>query len=207
MKPDKKQEAEVLKVYDAWWHSYLTGDVKTYDSLLDDEYRFVGSTNGEEFLNRKDTTKFFELTADQLAGKAELRNLTRTIEKLDSGHILITDLADAYVISESEWVFYSRFRFTSLMKETKNGWRFIYQHFSAPDTKAQEGETLGTEQITKENQELRDAIKRRTVELENKTRALEIEASLERVRTVAMGMNKPDDMLDICLLCFSHYRK
>ncbi|HQV85885.1 MAG TPA: ATP-binding protein [Chitinophagaceae bacterium] len=198
MKPDKKQEAEVLKVYDAWWHSYLTGDVKTYDSLLDDEYRFVGSTNGEEFLNRKDTTKFFELTADQLAGKAELRNLTRTIEKLDSGHILITDLADAYVISESEWVFYSRFRFTSLMKETKNGWRFIYQHFSAPDTKAQEGETLGTEQITKENQELRDAIKRRTVELENKTRALEIEASLERVRTVAMGMNKPDDMLDIC---------
>lgn len=106
-------------MYDAWWHSYLTGDVKTYDSLLDDEYRFVGSTNGEEFLNRKDTTKFFELTADQLAGKAELRNLTRTIEKLDSGHILITDLADAYVISESEWVFYSRFRFTSLMKETK----------------------------------------------------------------------------------------
>ncbi len=198
MKPDKKQEAEVLQVYDAWWHSYLTGDVKTYDSLLDDEYRFVGSTNGEEFLNRKDTTKFFELTADQLAGKAELRNLTRTIEKLDSGHILITDLADAYVISESEWVFYSRFRFTSLMKETKNGWRFIYQHFSAPDTKAQEGETLGTEQITKENQELRDAIKRRTVELENKTRALEIEASLERVRTVAMGMNKPDDMLDVC---------
>ena len=198
MKPDKKQEADVLQVYDAWWHSYLTGDVKTYDSLLDDEYRFVGSTNGEEFLNRKDTTKFFELTADQLAGKAELRNLTRTIEKLDSGHILITDLADAYVTSESEWVFYSRFRFTSLMKETKNGWRFIYQHFSAPDTKAQEGETLGTEQITKENQELRDAIKRRTVELENKTRALEIEASLERVRTVAMGMYKPDDMLDIC---------
>src|SRR6476646_4605512 len=42
-------------------------------------------------------------------------------------------------------------------------------------------------------------------ELENKRKAieeqnqeLEIESSLERVRTVAMAMKQPDDMLDIC---------
>ena len=35
-------------------------------------------------------------------------------------------------------------------------------------------------------------------ELENKNSELEVEASLERVRTVAMGMNKADDMLDVC---------
>jgi len=198
MQLSKKQEAELLEVYESWWNSYLAGDVKTYDSFLDDDYHFIGSTNGEEYLNRKDTTDFFKATADQLAGKAELRNLKRTIEELDGGLMLITDVADAYINIESEWVFYSRFRFTSLMKERNNGWRFIYQHFSAPDTKAQEGETLGTEQISKENRELRDAIKRRTVELEHKTRELEIESSLERVRTVAMSMNKPDDMLDVC---------
>ncbi len=38
--------------------------------------------------------------------------------------------------------------------------------------------------------------KRKAVELQN--RELEIESSLERVRTVAMGMRKPDDMLDVC---------
>src|SRR6185436_7725274 len=38
--------------------------------------------------------------------------------------------------------------------------------------------------------------KRKAVEAQN--RELEIESSLERVRTVAMGMNKPDDMLDVC---------
>src|SRR5664279_4006919 len=35
--------------------------------------------------------------------------------------------------------------------------------------------------------------KRKSVETQNKE--LEIESSLERVRTVAMSMNKPDDML------------
>jgi signal transduction histidine kinase len=39
-------------------------------------------------------------------------------------------------------------------------------------------------------------LKRKAVEAKN--RELEIEAALERVRAVAMGMNKPDDMLEIC---------
>ncbi|HMJ47876.1 MAG TPA: ATP-binding protein [Ferruginibacter sp.] len=38
--------------------------------------------------------------------------------------------------------------------------------------------------------------KRKAVEAQNGE--LEIESSLERVRTVAMGMNKPDDMLNVC---------
>ncbi|HKR04590.1 MAG TPA: hypothetical protein VJY62_08125, partial [Bacteroidia bacterium] len=35
-------------------------------------------------------------------------------------------------------------------------------------------------------------------ELKNKSRDLEIEVSLERVRTVAMNMKQPADMLEIC---------
>lgn len=38
--------------------------------------------------------------------------------------------------------------------------------------------------------------KRKAVEAQN--RELGIESSLERVRTVAMGMRKPDDMLEVC---------
>ena len=59
MKINKKQEKEVIQVYDTWLQSYLNGDVKTYDFYLDDDYRFIGSTDNEEFLNRKDTTEFF----------------------------------------------------------------------------------------------------------------------------------------------------
>ncbi|MGI8892968.1 MAG: sensor histidine kinase, partial [Bacteroidia bacterium] len=77
-------------------------------------------------------------------------------------------------------------------------WKIIQQHFSLPDAKAEEGQTIGLEKITKENLELREAIKRRTIELEEKNRELEIETALEKVRAVAMSMHKPDDMLGIC---------
>ena len=55
------------------------------------------------------------------------------------------------------------------MHKTKEGWRFIYQHFSMPDSKSEEGQTIGFDKVHLENQELREAIQRRTRELEEKT--------------------------------------
>jgi len=66
---------------------------------------------------------------------------------------------------------------------------------------------MATEKIKKENQQLRDAIKRRTIELESKNKELEIEASLERVRAVAMAMRKPKDLLQICESLFNELQK
>jgi signal transduction histidine kinase len=201
MKLTKQQESEIMPVYTTWWNSYLNGDVKTYDHYLDDDYRFVGSTEAEAFLNRRDTTGFFEATADQLAGKSALRNSILTAEYYD-GIVFITELADAYLLYNEEWTFYGRFRFSSMLRKSKNGWRFIYQHFSTPDSKAQEGETIGLEKITAENLELRDAIKRRTVELEQKNRELQIEAALERVRARAMSMHDSSELADLVRLVF-----
>ena len=201
MKLTKKEEIEVVKVYDIWLNSYLNGDVKTYDSYLDDEYHFIGSTNNEEFLTRKAATTFFKVTADQLAGRTDLRNTIRTIEYFD-GLVFITELFDAWFMMGDNWTYYGRFRFTSALRNKNQGWRFIYQHFSMPDSKAQDGETLGAEQVSKENQELRDAIKRRTKELEQKNRELEIEAALERVRTRTMAMQISNELKDAAALLF-----
>ena len=43
--------------------------------------------------------------------------------------------------------------------------------------------------------------KRKAIEAQNKE--LEIETALERVRTVAMAMRKPDDLLDICKIVYT----
>jgi len=193
MKPNQKDEEEVMLVYTTWLNSYLNGDIKTYDSFLDDDYRFIGSTNNEEFLNRKDTTKFFEATADQLAGKTEIRNNIRTVEQIER-LIFITDLLDAWFLNGSEWAYYGRFRFTSALQKNRDSWRFIYQHFSTPDSRAQEGETIGYEKIAAENLQLKDAIRRRTIELEHRNRELEIEAALERTRTHSMLMQHSNEL-------------
>ena len=47
--------------------------------------------------------------------------------------------------------------------------------------------------------------KRKAVEEQN--RELEISASLERVRAVAMGMDKSDDLLNICEISFKELQK
>jgi len=203
---DKKTKTEVLKVYDKWLHSYLHGDVKTYDFFLDDEYHFIGSTNNEEFLNRKATTNFFEATAEQLAGKCDLRNETQTIEQFGD-LIFITHVFDAWFLNDSEYNYYGRFRFTSALRKNKEGWRFIYQHFSTPDSKTATGETIGFDKISEENKELREAIQRRTYELEAKNRALEIEGALQRIRAEAVAMKESSDLLDIVVTLRTEFIK
>jgi signal transduction histidine kinase len=54
------------------------------------------------------------------------------------------------------------------------------------------------ESLLRENVELRNAIKRGASELQQKQRDLKIEASLEKVRGIALGMKQPGDMLKIC---------
>jgi signal transduction histidine kinase/ketosteroid isomerase-like protein len=206
MKPNEKIEKEVLKIYDTWMHSYLHGDVKAYDSFLDDDYHFIGSAKNEEFLNRKNTTKFFADTGDQFAGKTEIRNETMTIEQFGE-LIFITHLLDGWFLNENDWNYYARFRFTSVLKNTKNGWRFIYQHFSIPDPKTEEGETIGYDKINDENQQLREAITRRTFELEAKNRELEIEGALERIRAQATAMTASSDLLDIVVTMRNEFIK
>jgi len=205
LKLNKQQETEVRKVYEAYFESFLSADLKTYDSVLDDDFRLIGTTEAEVFFNKKEAVNFLEATADQVAGNIELRNRIVKTEPVD-GLILITEVADAYVLIEGEWAFYSRTRISSLLQKNEDGWKFIHQHISMPDSKAQKGETIGLEKITTENLELRDAIKRRTVELENKNKELEIESSLERVRAQAMSMRKPGDLLGICEILFAELR-
>ncbi|MFT7071745.1 nuclear transport factor 2 family protein [Patiriisocius sp. Uisw_017] len=185
----KKEKQDILKVYDHWINSDLNGDVKTYDSYFDDAFHFIGSTANEEFLNRNETTNFFKTTAEQLSGKTKLRNETKIVEKFGE-LIFITHLFDAWFLKDKEWIFYERFQFTNALQKNKEGWRFIYQHYSTPDNKAQEGETIGYDQITAENLQLREAIQRRTKELVEKNRELEIDGALQRIRTEAIAIEK-----------------
>ncbi len=196
IKLSKEQEKELMLAYNAYWDSYITGDVETMILLLDDDYNQIGSAETEVFFNKKDAVKFLYETIDQVAGKSEIRNRIIKIEPLE-GFILINDLFDIYVLIESEWTFYSKFRASTLMQKKEDGWKFIHQHSSMPDTRTREGENIAIEKISAENLQLREAVKRRTIELEQKNRELEIETSLERVRAIAMGMIKSDDLMDI----------
>jgi signal transduction histidine kinase len=197
MKLTKKQAQEVLKIYSTGWEAYLRGDLKTHASCLSSKFKIIGTTEAEHFNSKKAWLAFCKKTMHQVAGVAQLRNRKIKLDAVGDG-VMVVENAAIYVLMEDKWQFYSKIRITALLQKEKTGWKYVHQHGSLPDMRASEDETLATKQIKKENQQLREAVKRRTIELEEKNRELEIEAALERVRAVAMGMKKPEDMLAVC---------
>ena len=197
MKLSKKTEAEILKKYNAYWKNYIQGDVETMRLLLSDKYTQVGSAEGEVFSNKKDAVQFLYDTIDQVAGKLEMRNRNTRLE-LHGNLVFLHELCDVYALAGQDWIFYSKFRATTIMQEIKGVWKIIHQHSSFPDARTGENENIAIDKVSEENQQLKEAIKRRTVELNQKNYDLRIEAALEKVRSVAMGMEKAEDMLAIC---------
>ena len=201
MKLSKKLEAEVLKAYKAYWDAYLKGDMKTFASMLADDLTVFGTAVSEVFNNKKETLRFYKATADQLVGKAQFRSRQINVQAVDN-NILVNEQSDFYFLMDGKWTFYGPARISAVFKQTNKGWKLAHQHASFPDTRADEGEQFATEKIKEENQQLRDAVKRRTVELEEKNRELEIETSLEKVRAQALGMHKADELMNVCKVLF-----
>jgi hypothetical protein len=192
----KQQEAEALKAHDLYWKSYINGDTKTLASLLDDHYTQIGSVENEVFFYKKDAVRFVKSTIDQIAGNVQMRNRVTNTEPIDE-FILVSEQCDFYVLTEREWIFYSKFRASSFMAKRVDGWKMIHQHSSLPDSKAQEGENIAIEKVSAENLQLREAIKRRTHELEQKNRELAIEAAMEKVRARSLAMQKPEELAEV----------
>ena len=197
MKPSINKLNEAKKAYEIYWDSYTKGDLETFASTLDDRFEMIGTSEAEVCHSKADGIEFLKAQLHEVVGKVEMRNRQIDVIPVDP-LILVNEQCDIYVLIDFEWNFYSKIRISTLLRETKEGWKVTQQHGSLPDMRVQEGETLAIEKISKENLELRDAVKRRTAELENKNRELAIESALEKVRAVAMGMKKPEDMLEVC---------
>jgi signal transduction histidine kinase len=164
---------------------------------MDDAFEMIGTSEFEFCHSKADGIEFYKAQIQEVVGKTEMRN--RIISHKPLGDMfLVNEACDVYILGTPEWTFYSKLRLSTILHETKSGWKIIQQHGSLPDMRVEKGETMAFEKITKENLELRDAVKRRTAELESKSRELAIEAALEKVRAVAMGMKKPKDMLEVC---------
>jgi len=200
----KQKESDALGVYHLYWDSYMNGDLENFASTLDEEFEMIGTSESEVAHNKADGIAFYKAQMEELVGKAEMRNRNISVKPLN-GLFLFNEDCDIYVLGEPDWTFYSKIRISTLLRETGSGWKLIQQHGSFPDMRVQEGETLAIDKITKENLELRDAVKRHTADLENKNRALEIEAALERIRARAMAMRHTGELSDVLVVLFQQY--
>ena len=193
MKITKALEADILKFIEEYWNTYLSGNLEKFSALIREDYHNIGTTEAEDWRSKQDMMRYSAEVINHMVGTVQIRNRKTHIMPLEP-YFMVHEYLDIFILSSDEWVFYSRMRLSSIIEKNDQGWQVIHQHGSVPDTKAQEGESIGFKKISKENLELRDAIKRRTIELEQKNRELEIEAAVERVRAQSMAMQHPDDL-------------
>ncbi|PWN05773.1 ATP-binding protein [Rhodohalobacter mucosus] len=193
MKLTRQQIDEARQVYDLYWDSYVKGDVDTFAGTLDENFEMIGTSESEICHSKEEGIEFVKSQVDELIGIVEMRNRQIKTAPLEN-FVLVNEHCDIYTLAEGDWSFYSKIRISTLLRETPEGWKVVQQHGSFPDLRVQEGETLAIDKIHRENLELRDAVKRRTAELENKKRELEIEAAMERIRVQSMAMQQPDDL-------------
>src|SRR5690606_35547507 len=111
---------------------------------------------------------------------ADIRNKKTQVISYDP-YIMVHEFMDLFIKVEDEWTFYGNFRLSSLIQNTPGGWKVLHQHGSYPDSHTEQGEAFAFNKLKEENTQLREAVTRRTIELENKNRELKIESSLERV--------------------------
>ena len=163
---------EILKLHDLYWFSYLKGDISVMADLLSEEYTQIGSAEREVFFNKNEALQFLYETIHQVAGKFEMRNRNTSIELLNDTFI-VYELCDAYALADEKWLFYNKFRATTLLQKKKLGWKFIHQHSSFSDSGTSEGQNVSIEKIAAENQQLQNAVKQRTNELEQQATILE----------------------------------
>jgi hypothetical protein len=87
-------------------------------------------------------------------------------------------------------------RCSCVMEYIDNQWKLTHWHASTPVET--ENDHWHMEEWKREKEKLQNLVDQQTADLQVKNRELAIEAAIERVRAVAMGMTKPEDMLKVC---------
>jgi len=97
-------------------------------------------------------------------------------------------------------------RMSTVWELINENWKLIHWHGSKPEYDSGGTDTWHAEEWKQKNEALQKLVDEKTADLVYKNYELEIEAALERVRSVAMGMNAYDDLLNICEVSFHEFK-
>ena len=88
-------------------------------------------------------------------------------------------------------------RVSSVLEYIKEKWVVVHFHGSKPEYTDGEKDTWHINELKQKTEALERTVAEKTSDLEIKNKELKIEASLERIRTVAMSMQKSEGLLDV----------
>lgn len=197
MKKDKeiKLNKALDKIYSIGFALEPEEELETYFS---EKLMVIGTTVDEKFNTLEGMRKLIANQREQSQGMETDYKRTETFRdyQCDDNIAIITE--DVFLtIRSSNETFAFGVRTSLILHYEKEQWKLIHWHASKPEQVESEKDTFGMEDWKQKTTALEKLVEERTADLTKKNRELEIESSLERVRTVAMSMQKPDDLLKI----------
>lgn len=151
--------------------------IKKISDEISPEVKPLPTSNHKQIFKKVNAEKNFAIIVDEY-----------TINRLSDGKEVSNHLRASYIFE---------------FKEDK--WKAVHIHFSKPHGSVEDDPYL-IKEWKQRNAELEKLVKEKTADLILKNRDLEIEASLERVRTIAMGMRKSEDLLNVCEKLFTELK-
>ena len=177
------------------------------DGITAEDIMAYGTTIDEKLLSINDCRELVERQLEQASGlkfkRIRIPEIIRISPEEDSA-IFVEELKIKIISKEDTHKLF--LRITTVLEYSENIWKVVHFHTSKPDETKGETDTWHVNEWKRKNEELQKLVAEKTNDLIIKNRDLEIEASLERVRTIAMGMREAGDLLNICEVLFNELK-
>lgn len=194
------KEKLLQKTYQNIKDLMLNGDlpINFANEVIADSCTGLGITQDEKIISLKNFKKILQRQKKQsidLEMQGDFYPLFRQFSR-DENVAIFADEITATLWSEDETI-QIRVRLSLVFEFQEPNWMLIHFHGSKQEYAESETDEFGIEVWKKKNTELENLLNLRTAELSEKNRELEIETALEKVRSVALGLKKSDELLDI----------
>jgi hypothetical protein len=201
------QEKQVSKAFSSYWKAHFSRGKGAFEKVLSfwhPDITAIGTGKDEIVKSYSGFKKFLKREFEEVNTTMPVRILWTKVQ-LQKDLALV--LAETEVIVSKEKNIKMRFRQSSVFKKHKDKWLLYHIHGSIPASAQRENESFPIDGLIAEKEKLEKEVAEKTADLLNKNRELEIEAALERVRTIAMGMHKSEDLLNVSEILYLELNK
>ncbi|HMB40579.1 MAG TPA: nuclear transport factor 2 family protein, partial [Balneolaceae bacterium] len=166
------------------------------DSVIAEDTMIYGTTVDENIFGLDDFKKVMDIQAEEMKGldiSYERNPVSQYYSDDGKTGIFVEEVK--LIVNTGEAVSEDSVRMSFVMEKTDGSWKLIHAHGSKPVDS--EKDPWHIKEWKAEKEKLEKKVAEQTEDLQKKNRELEIDAASERVRSVAMGMQEPDDILDV----------
>jgi len=194
---NRQKENELEKTFERIIHVGLC--IVPYEDLsdiVDPDLMLFGTAKDEKKFSFSELDAMLKSQYKQMDGFVPSLDRKRLFTRIsaDGNHACIVEEL-TLTIASPEKVNTIPIRASCVMEYMDSRWKLVHWHASSPvDT---ENDHWHMEEWQREKEKLEKLVAERTADLQVKNRELEIEAASERIRAMAMGMQEPNDIMNV----------